>query len=480
MPNGTGADSFRGSIIRVSQSRIFPQQRTAKRTSVPLSVADCSVVRFTTAAAVWYFDAPEGERATKALSPDQLRLSLETTLSCYPQLVGQLHWATHVHNGNHTQRAGRLVLTYVAKSPVPLRALVPSASERRRDGYWDATQLASDALLHRHLYRSHLEEHAGLPGLMIQITTFACGADAQTVARFSHDWAATNRAMVLGLALPELLKKSRALPMHRYDWWATTDDSTPSVPAPLKAAAEVPAAAPIPWSEWNVQAPVSHYIIHFTPGEMQRMWKAAQPAASTQGHTVSRHDALLAHVWALANRARGLAEDDQPVHMNVTLGLRDRVSPVLPDSFLGSPIILGRLEVAAGIRSVVNLFDTETVAALLHDMAHDLALARIWHAFLGRRNFIVTSWVRLGLYDADFGTGTRARYVEAVMPSCDGCLQVMEAVPVDHEYAGAGDDEEGGRRKRWYDDGVDVSLHLAADAMEKLMKDPLLRKYRVP
>lgn len=525
------------SVSIISQTRIFPEQRAIERTTVPLSILDSSVVRFATAAAVWYYDASNCEQSTDIFLPGQLRLSLERTLNWYPQWAGQLHWAVHKPNSNHTRRVGRLLLTYgtpedpgveflVARSAVALYTFLPSVQERLRDGVWDATHLPSLELLPSTPLPLHnLDEHIGLPGLMVQVTTFACGgtavaikfahplADAQTLARFAHDWAAVNRAMIYGLSLPTpspvfdpqridraaagdidapqvnsaLLSKSRALPRHRYDWWVTHDSSTPSVPVPLKAAADVLAADPMPWSEWDMQAPVSHYIIHFTPGEIQRMWDAAQIAPSSP---VSRHDALLAHVWTLVNRARGLAQDDEPVHMNVTLGLRARVTPPLPDTFLGSPIILGRLsmsgrdasssspaEVASRIRSTVNLFDAEAVAALLHDMAHDLALPRIWHAFLGGRNIIVTSWVHLGLYDVDFGGGARPRYVEAVMPSLDGCLQIMEAVPRGAHHANDGGENDAAHRKRWYEDGVDVSLHLATAAMKRLVKDPLLRRY---
>ncbi|EPT06241.1 hypothetical protein FOMPIDRAFT_124861 [Fomitopsis schrenkii] len=501
-----------------ARRRVFPEKRTVGCTTVPLSVLDSSVVRFATAAAVWYFDAPNSEESKGALLPECF--SLERTLNWYPQWAGQLHWAAHNPLGDHTQRAGRLLLTYgtlddpgvefvAAKSPIAIDAFLSSAPDRLRGGFWDATCLPSSELLPSAPLPLHdLEEHIGLPGLMVQVTTFACGgtaisvkfahplADAQTLAHFVHDWATMHRAMVHSLSLPtpnpvfdpqridraaagdidapevdpELLAKSRALPRHRYDWWITPEGSTPTVPVPLKAAADVPAADPMPWAEWDTQSPVSHYIIHFTSDEVQRMWKVAQAMGASP---VSHHDALLAHVWTLVNRARGLAHDDEPVHMNLTLGLRTRVSPPLPDTSLGSPITLGRLsmpgcdassdspsEVAARIRSTVNLFDTEAVAALLHDMAHDLALPRLWNAFLGNRNLIVTSWVHLGLYDVDFGGGAQcARYVEAVMPSLDGCLQVMEA--------------------RWYDDGVDISLHLATAALERLVKDPLLRKYDV-
>lgn len=532
--------SNRLAISIISQRRVFPEKRTVERTAVPLSVLDCSVVRFTTAAAVWYFDALMGEQYKGAFLPERLCLSLECTLNWYPQWAGQLHWATHNPLGDHTQRAGRLLLTYgtledpgvefvVAKSPIVIDAFLSSAADRLRGGFWDATCLPSSELLPSTPLPLHdLEEHIGLPGLMVQVTAFACGgtsvtvkfahplADAQTLARFVHDWAAVHRAMIHSLppptlnpvfdpqhidraaagninapqADPELLAKARASPRHRYDWWITPDGSTPSVPVPLKAAADVPAADPMPWTEWDTQAPVSHYIIHFTPDEVQRMWKEAQTVGAS---LVSHHDALLAHVWTLVNRARGLAQDDQPVHMNLTLGLRTRVSPPLPDTFLGSPIILGRLsmsgcdassdspsKVAARIRSTVDLFDIKAVAALLHDMAHDLALPRLWNAFLGKRNLIVTSWMHLGLYDVDFGGDAQhARYVEAVMPSLDGCLQIMEAVPRGVGHAGDRNSKGAGRRKRWYDDGVDVSLHLATAVLERLVNDPLLRKYDV-
>jgi hypothetical protein len=40
----------------------------------------------------------------------------------------------------------------------------------------------------------------------------------------------------------------------------------------------------------------------------------------------------------------------------------------------------------------------------------------------------LTSYVHTGVYEVDFSEGHPV-YVEAVMPPCDGCLQVTEAVP---------------------------------------------------
>ena len=94
------------------------------------------------------------------------------------------------------------------------------------------------------------------------------------------------------------------------------------------------------------------------------------------------------------------------------------------------------------------------VAALLHEEAHQVNPQHIWRAFLGRRHSIVTSWQGLDVYGVDFGGGQAPRYVDATMPSMDGCIHVMEAGPATH----AGGDEG---RRRWYDEPVCVSLHLA-------------------
>ena len=76
---------------------------------------------------------------------------------------------------------------------------------------------------------------------------------------------------------------------------------------------------------------------------------------------------------------------------------------------------------------------------------------------------LLTTWIHSGVYDVDFGTG-RPVYVEAIMPACDGLVEVMEA-PGEDRY------REGGR---WDGDGVDVSVYLEPGAMERLVRDETL------
>jgi hypothetical protein len=74
---------------------------------------------------------------------------------------------------------------------------------------------------------------------------------------------------------------------------------------------------------------------------------------------------------------------------------------------------------------------------------------------------LLTTWVHAGVYEVDFGGGG-PRYVEAVMPSCDGLVEVMEAGDVRREDGGRGD---------WISEGVDVSVYLEAEAMKRFLLD---------
>ena len=91
----------------------------------------------------------------------------------------------------------------------------------------------------------------------------------------------------------------------------------------------------------------------------------------------------------------------------------------------------------------------------------------------------MTSWVKEGGYEVDFGGG-KLIWMESVMLDMDGIVVVAEGVPNEkkEKEAGKGDAEvHGGRhrpreeKKRWWKDGVDVSIHLERSAMEELVAD---------
>lgn len=67
----------------------------------------------------------------------------------------------------------------------------------------------------------------------------------------------------------------------------------------------------------------------------------------------------------------------------------------------------------------------------------------------------------MDVYGVDFGTGVRPRYVEPIMPSCDGLLQIMEA---------GSTKSIGEKRGHWCEDGVDVCVYVERGAMGNLLR----------
>lgn len=523
----------------LSITRIFPESNVAYNVPcrVPLSIMDATVANFAPTAGTWIYDHPKGEQAKQALSIDNLTLSLRKTLDAYPQWAGQLKWAAHHPNGDHTERFGRLVLSYgastdpgialvIAQSSQVLVFIVPSVQDlKANNGFYDIKDLSKVNFMTSDVPLVLKQDHDNPPCLIVQITTFACGgvsisvkmahalADAQTMTNFISDWSNTNLAISNGTAPPHLtpvfhpslldnaaagnindskpdqslVAIAASLPLHRYDWWASADHCPPpfaetiEIPQELVHTPIEPLGTPLPWKNWDLSAPVSDYLIYFSGEEVQRMWE--EGSAQISPSRISHLDALLSHLWAAINRAKGLDDDHEEVNLDVTFDFRARVDPPLSSKFIGSPITLASVTLdgaescsmslgkrAAKIRSTLNQINPTTVPALLHYYIHQVCPQRLWNTFLGLRHVLFTSWLRQNVYGIDFGAGSSPRYVQPLMPSIDGCLQIMEA-------AGSISKDAAHTTSHWYENGVSVRLHLESNAMEKLLKDPLLRAY---
>ena len=171
---------------------------------------------------------------------------------------------------------------------------------KQGSGWWNAGEAPLVELVPNSssLALHDLVHYEGLPAMLVQFTTFTCGglaisvklahplADAQALIGFAHDWAAINRALIAGEQLPSLnpllipqrldraasgnidasspdptlIEAARELPLHRYDWWASSD----GCPSSMVAATKIPSGLDIstiipgnrlPWSDWDVNAP---------------------------------------------------------------------------------------------------------------------------------------------------------------------------------------------------------------------------------
>ncbi|KAI0817419.1 transferase [Xylaria sp. FL0064] len=408
-----------------------------------------------------------------------------------------------------------------------LNTLVPSLEERSTSKrVWKASGLSqAEFLPSTNLAFFSLAKYQGLPGAAAQLTAFKCGgfavslkithclSDATCLLNFVHSWAKRSRFLfdaerndIHGLEDPagtfdprgldayaklatgsseidaERIRHARSLPMHRFSWWDVDAPGYPSW-ATASSKATMPPAEELtqiqlspstypPWPTWNLGAAVEHVQIRFTAAEVALI-KAAAVETLPEGlrtQQISRQDAMIAYIWILINRARQVENLRDEVFIDITLGMRNRLSPPLPDSFIGSPIVMAYVSkpgtevatatiglVAGAIRDMVSKFTPQALSDYLYDAAQEVSPQRLWQGFLGSRHVMVTSWVRARAYEVDFcGTQNLARYVQSHMPLMDGLLQLMD-------IADTGD--------------FDISLALEKDAMQRLLNDPMLSAY---
>ncbi|KAK8039897.1 transferase family protein [Apiospora rasikravindrae] len=446
----------------------------------------------------------------------------------------------------------------VVRRNYALDSIAPSSSSSRsNDVWWDNDAFPQQELISpTNLALANLKDWQGLPCMSVQITMFTCGgygvgvrlahpiADAQSMMVFMHKWAANCRSAqqqtpsssLFGEPVfdpprldaravgdidsadgpdPELCAKARALPMHRFSWWdmdapgyspylvGKTKNNMP--PADVLAKTTLSPSTTAPWHTWDLARPAASVILHFTGEELSRLRERARAETTANGDSdnssISRSDALLAHLFRLVTQARCSVKSssyapgaDDEVFLNYTLEARRRVEPPLPETFLGSPLFMTHIKAPAAsillsqpetqrapngltngatttttgalarqLRKTLQQFTPDAVAALLHESTFEVAPQRLWRGFLGPRHVIVTSWLRTRLYDVDFGFASagesqdqdeggsrrrRPRYVHAVMDKADGILVLLDPV-VD-------------------DGGVDVAVYLDAEAMGEL------------
>jgi len=491
---------------------------------------DATVAAFSASAAIWYFD-PETASASD-VSLDDLQSSLEATLEFTPHLAGQLQWTDYDPRRGHNHRYRRLEVAYggdqdpgvefvIAESSLRFSEVLPSFEHQRenRGASWDCSaQPTNNLLSSTPLALSSSKTSEGCPCQTLQITTFQDGgvavgvafshpiADATTLAHFVQGWASVNRAMKLGAPIPEITSifnpqqldsfaagdidaesadesitiTARALPLHRYD--QGLPESSKDLQPPL---ANLSPSTPLPRT-WDQTKPISRRVLHFSQSDVDRLWLYASKATSVVYFpelTISRHDALVAHVWMLINRARKLDHDSTPVYLDYSFGFRSRIRPRLPSAFYGSPLMNAAVEsrgeilckpdalpmIARTVRNTMAKFNESTVPLLLHDAAFEASPQRLWQAYLGKHHVLLTTWVHTKAHQIDLlGTGRTPSYVEAIMPKVDGLVQIMEACPQRHLLSDSRSQES------WYAHGANVMINITEEAMERMLVDPLL------
>ncbi|KAE9300555.1 hypothetical protein PF008_g22979 [Phytophthora fragariae] len=230
---------------------------------------------------------------------------------------------------------------------------------------------------------------------------------------------------------------------------------------------DVPADSPVP-----VPPPTSQHRLHFTPAMMKKIKEVARQDAGlgpADPAYVSTIDAITALFTALISQARGHGQD---VKVTTAVNARCRLRPPLPTNYAGnvifsalssyraaelrpedneggsvSPSTLSKL--AQRVRSSIRGSDDSYLRDAMNFMTSQgnlLAIQPVTNFVFGP-DIMFTSWVRTGMYNAEF-EGTRPWFVSVPKLPFDGFIIITEA-------------PKGSP-------GVDVLVFLESTAIEKL------------
>ncbi|KAI3936908.1 hypothetical protein MKW92_024145 [Papaver armeniacum] len=184
-----------------------------------------------------------------------------------------------------------------------------------------------------------------------------------------------------------------------------------------------------------------HQILHFTPEFIAKIKNKASSSSSSctgvKGVSSSRYstfECLIAHLWRVITRARGLSESDK-TYVKISVNGRRRMRPRVPDEYFGNVVLWAFPETQGK-----NLFDESLshTAEVIHDAVenvndeyfksfidfanknqHDGSLmpTKVDHMKVPSLwpNLEVQSWLGFPLNTVDFGFGKAF----IVMPSFD-------------------------------------------------------------
>ena len=500
-----------------------------------LSIIDAVVLHFAPSACVWFYEEPIDPNGLMSSLCETLngypQWAGQLRFAEYKPDAGHKHRQGRLEL-SYGSSSDPGVESISASADYPMSSVLPPDETAK---YWDATSIDCSEFLDKQtkLALHDSIEYCGLPSMKVQLTTFQDGgvaiavgivhslADAVTLLTFVKDWAATNLALSTSRSVPilqplfdpslvdaaaagdidaespdpSILKVAADLPVHRFDFWASGGPFTPGwalsstqIPQELASISEdIQLGKPMPFHTWDAAAPCSHATFFFSAAETHAIYLRAAAHTHTR---ISHQDAVLAHLWAALIRARGLQAGEEHF-IDISIDGRRRLRKPLPQSFLGSPIFNAGVctkvpspgssspasrtkdvaDKAAAIRDAVARFDTESVAALLHEMCFELGGQRRWNCFLGDHHTIVTSWVGVGMREVVFEEGKKVKWAEALLPPCDGVVIVVEGGDGLSGVDGDGEVD----RKQWWSKGVNFDVYLRSDVMRNLMEDEALR-----
>ncbi|KAI5659302.1 hypothetical protein M9H77_28095 [Catharanthus roseus] len=282
------------------------------------------------------------------------------------------------------------------------------------------------------------EEH---PLLYVQLTKFKCGGislsltishavvDGQSALHFTSEWARIARGESLQV-VPFFDRK--VFSAGPYSETGPFQHDQYCLPQLLN-------------EESAKKKATSTAILKLTKEQVQTLKNKANAdkTAGTGGIPYTRYEVITAHAWRSVCKARKLIKE-QKTSLGISVDLRERMQPKLPKGYFGNAIIdviassysgellsesLGyaarKIREAKGkvtneyVHSAIDFLENKKDISEFQDL---YALKNDKGSFYGNPNLGVISWLRLPLYDLDFGWGKEVYMSPGTHESDGDCL----------------------------------------------------------
>ncbi|KAG5001937.1 hypothetical protein AAZX31_08G301300 [Glycine max] len=400
-------------VTIVASHCVVPNQETPK---VRLWLSDSDqVVRLGHTPTIYVYKAKHN---TKTI--ERMKTSLGKILVYYYPVAGRLNLSD----------SGRMELDCNAKGVTLLEA--ETTKSLGDYGDFSPSESIKEELVPQIDYTQPLEE---LPLLFVQLTRFkdgesfaigvACShtlADGLSAIQFINSWAKVARGETLEPHEVPFLDRTVLKLQHSPS--APCFDHPELKPLPLKLGSSDSIA------EENKKT--CAVLLKLTPEQVGKLKKKANDQPMKEGSRVrpySRFEAIAAHIWRCACKAREL-DEKQPTLVRFNGDIRSRLIPPLPRTYFGNalaatvtprcyvgetlskPLSYAAQKVREAIEMLTNEYIRSQLDIVLGEEQLDCIKAlfsgqgeRRNAPFAGNPNLQITSWMSMPVYEADFGWG---------------------------------------------------------------------------
>ncbi|KAL3676207.1 hypothetical protein R1sor_026155 [Riccia sorocarpa] len=287
---------------------------------------------------------------------------------------------------------------------------------------------------------------SGIPPVVVQITRFKCGGVCISIS-WNHTLADMAGVMLLITAWADIASKGETAIVPQIDRTVLSrkreDETENSVSLPSPEETERPASVSSP--EDNVpkveivpsSGMVRMKVLHVSKDKIA----VVKQAALEDGYSVSTLDCLSAHLWRCVTKHRAASTDTDVTSVSTAVEGRERMSGTLTSNYFGNVLVAAVLwqtpttemsrplgSAASLIRNAIQGITQEAYWGMINRLDE---IKKGGVSLIPKDLVMVTSWMRFGMYDVDFGCGTPLRFQLNLLAECadDGLCIILPGHP---------------------------------------------------